>query len=88
MRSVHSNGYVSCIKKYLYKVLKINVVFDSEDQEYITLATCINEKGRIETINIEDFEIQGDINNLENAFIEIEEDDSEDLKGFIFKNNE
>ena len=88
MRRHYLNNCTNYIKKSLYKILKVNVVFDSEDQEYVTLATCINEKGRIETISIEDFEIQGNINNLEGNFIEIEEEDDEELKGFIFKNDE
>ena len=69
----------------LFKILMVNTVFDSEDEDYVTLATCRNEEGKIETISIDDFYIEGDVDILEGALLEIEVIEGGDYIGHIFK---
>lgn len=71
------------IKKLLFKIIRTNAVFDAEDEDYITLATCRNEEGKIETIAIDDFYIEDNMDTLEGAFLEIDVND--DYTGHIFK---
>lgn len=80
------NNY-TYIKKATFKILKVNSIYDSEEDQYMTLATCMNEKYEIETVNIEGFTIEYTVSALEGAYIEIDifEDDNEEYyKGRIY----
>ncbi|QAA33819.1 hypothetical protein [Clostridium manihotivorum] len=85
--SYNSEGNYTFLKKATFKILKINCIYDSEEDQYMTLATCMNEKYEVETVNIEGFTIEYSVTELEGAYIEIdiyEDEDEEYYKGRIY----
>lgn len=71
-----------------FKILSVQAVYNTDEEEYYTAATCINEQNKIESISIEDFEISMDVTDLAGAYIdyeEYEEDGEIFYKGKIYK---
>ncbi|GIM27929.1 hypothetical protein CPJCM30710_05950 [Clostridium polyendosporum] len=82
------DGGEKLLKKANFRILKIVASYDSEEDQYITLATCINQNNEIETISIEGFKIENSVTSLQGAYIEIDvyQDDNEEYyEGRIYK---
>lgn len=60
-------------RKGTFRILNTSVVYDSDDEVFNTVATCINEKNKIETISIDGFEILSEVKNLDGANIDYQE---------------
>lgn len=76
------------IRKAQLKILSTNIIYDSEEDVFDTVATCINEKGDIETLSIEGFHIEPEVTALVGALVsleEYEEDGEEYSLGTIYK---
>lgn len=76
------------VRKAQLKILSTNIVYNSEEDVFDTVATCINENGNIETLSIEGFHIEAEVTALVGALIsleEYEEDDEEYSIGTIYK---
>lgn len=75
-------------RKAKLKILKAEIVYNDEDDVYETMATCINEDNKIETISIEDFTIDSVITNFVGTYIDYEEytkDGEESFTGRIYR---
>lgn len=75
------------IRKCVFKILNTQIIHDAREATYYTLATCINEKGEIETVDIEGFKINENVKELKGAYIdyiEYDEDYYESCDGVIF----
>ncbi|OPJ64676.1 hypothetical protein [Clostridium oryzae] len=77
----------SIIKEETYKILQSQIVYDSEQDSYITLATCTTEEDKVETVNIDGFSIDRTVLELKGAYIDVkvtEEDGEEYYSGRIY----
>jgi len=66
------------------KILNTAIIYNSEEEYYDTLATCVNENNIIETISIEGFEIHENVVELKGAYIDYEEDVDANFSGIIY----
>lgn len=76
-------------RKSIMRIIAIQIVYNEDDGVCYTMATCINEHNRIETINIEGFNIDSNVSNIVGAQVEYETDEEYDPfeeygKGRIF----
>lgn len=72
------------------KIISTQIIYDSDDGVYYTIATCINESNEIETINIEGFKIEGMLSSLVGCNLDYEEfesDGEESTSGRIYMSN-
>ncbi|GCD10014.1 hypothetical protein [Clostridium tagluense] len=62
-----------------FRILNTVIIYNSEEDYYESLATCVNENNVIETISIEAFDIQENVIELKGAYVDYEEyeEDSE-----------
>lgn len=60
-------------RKGTFTILNTSAVYDSDDEVFNTVATCINEQNKIETISIDGFEILSEVKNLSGAKIDYQE---------------
>lgn len=60
-------------RKGTFRILNTSIVYDSDDEVFNTVATCINEKNKIETISIDGFEILSEVKDLAGANIDYQE---------------
>ncbi|MBZ9686778.1 hypothetical protein G9F72_010620 [Clostridium estertheticum] len=70
-----------------FRILNTIIIYNSEDDFYETLATCVNEYNAIETISIEAFDISENVIELKGAYIdyqEYEEDSEVNCTGRIY----
>lgn len=78
------------IRKAIFKIINVQVIYDSDECIFYTAATCINENNKIETINLDGFTIDTDIDSLIGANIDYEEfEEFEEIavRGRIYKEN-
>jgi len=76
------------IRKCKLRILNTQIIYDSDEALYYTLATCINEKEQVETISLEGFSIESNVGGLVGSYIDYEEfDDFGEItnKGRIYK---
>ena len=69
------------------RILNTAIIYNAEEDYYYTLATCVNENNVIETISIEEFDIQENVIELRGAYIdygEYEEDGEINSTGRIY----
>lgn len=84
----NAEEYRKIIRRAQLKILSTNIVYNSEEDVFDTVATCINENGNIETLSIEGFHIEAEVTALIGALISLEqyeEDDEEHSLGTICK---
>ncbi|MGH4121510.1 MAG: hypothetical protein ACREV6_00975 [Clostridium sp.] len=70
-----------------FRILNSVIIYNSEEDYYETLATCVNENNVIETISIEAFDISENVIELKGAYIdyqEYEEDSEINCTGRIY----
>lgn len=80
-----SSGSVE--REETYKILQSQIVYDSQQDSYITLVTCTTEEDKVETVNIDGFSIDRTVSELKGAYIDIkvtEEDGEEYYSGRIY----
>ncbi|WP_027626500.1 hypothetical protein [Clostridium lundense] len=65
-------------RRALMRIIDIQIVYNTDDGVCYTMATCINEHNRIETINIEGFKIDSNVSNMVGAQVEYETYDEYD----------
>jgi len=61
------------VRRATFRILNTSIIYNREEDYYDTLACCVNEKNLIETISIEEFEINENIIELKGAYIDYEE---------------
>ena len=61
------------VRRATFRILNTAIIYNKEEDYYDTLACCVNEKNLIETISIEEFEINENIIELKGAYIDYEE---------------
>jgi hypothetical protein len=66
------NKNTTVLRKETFRVLSTQIVYDSEQDSYNTLATCVNQNDEIETVNINGFKVERGVTSLVGAFIDIE----------------
>lgn len=67
------------VRRALMRIIATQIVYNEDDGVCYTMATCINEHNRIETINIEGFKIDANVSNMIGAQVEYETYDEYDL---------
>ena len=67
------NGSKNVIRKTRFRILNTAIIYNEEEYFYYTVATCINENNKIETISIEGFGIQENVIDFKGAYIDYEE---------------
>lgn len=60
------------VRKVIMKIIDVEIVYNEDEGVCYTMATCINEHNRIETINIEGFKIDRNVLNIIGAQMEYE----------------
>jgi nanoRNase/pAp phosphatase (c-di-AMP/oligoRNAs hydrolase) len=75
------------IRKITFRILNTSIIYNTEEDDYETLATCINEHNEIETISIEAFKVDEKVTEFRGAYIdytEIEGDFDVECTGRIY----
>jgi hypothetical protein len=82
-----SNEDITVIREITFRILNTAIIYNTEEEYYETLATCINEHNAIETISIEAFEVDEKLTEFRGAYIdyrEIEGDFDVECTGRIY----
>lgn len=88
--SIEDDTELQSIRKAVFKIINVQIIYDSDECLFYTAATCINENNKIETINLDDFIVDKDIDSLIGSNIDYEEfEEFEEItvKGRIYKEN-
>ena len=61
------------IRRARFRLLSTSIIYNEEEHFYYTVATCINENNKVETIGIEGFGIQENVMDFKGTYIDYEE---------------